>query len=176
MKNVGQREREALIAEIERAFDGVARGDGITLSQTLVLDYYGGEEEQAEARRKDTDTRWQDVPEAELEWHSCAVAMSFLDATGFRYYIPAFMRWAVRCSGLPGSEAPGNIVMGLDPGEPGGSLYEYSVSRFRVLNQAQARAVAHFLQFFAGPAGQHRGEDYCAQEALDHYWHQFLYA
>ena len=174
MGNADQEARETLIAEIERAFDGVQRGDGVTLNQTCVLDDYGDEEEQAKARRKDTDNRWQDVPKAKLEWHSCAVAMSFLDAIGFRYYIPAFMRWAVRCYDLPRSEAPGNIISGLDPGELGDSLYEYNMSRFRILNEAQATAVAHFLQFFAGPPGENSLNDDTAREALDHYWHQFL--
>jgi len=56
--------RAALIAEIECAFGDVQRGNGITLHQARALDDYRNEQEQAEARKSDTDTRWQHIPDS----------------------------------------------------------------------------------------------------------------
>jgi hypothetical protein len=56
--------KSVLIDEITTAFDGVTRDDGVTLHQAIALDHYGGHdpEKMAEARAKDLETRWQDIP------------------------------------------------------------------------------------------------------------------
>src|ERR1700680_2624371 len=78
-----------LIAEIMTAFDGVSREDGTTLHEAMAIDDYKSDEEQQAARGFDTEQRWQDVPDEEIL--ACESALSFLDAKGFRYYLPAFM-------------------------------------------------------------------------------------
>lgn len=86
--------RDALIAEITAAFDGVEREDGITLHEAEALDDRLSDAEQRAARALDTDERWQDVPDKDIAW--CCSALSFLDAKGFRYYFPAFMIYALK--------------------------------------------------------------------------------
>lgn len=89
-----ERRRDALIAEITAAFDGVEREDGITLHEAEALDDRLSEAEQRAARSLDTEERWQDVPDKDIAW--CCSALSFLDDKGFRYYFPAFMIYALK--------------------------------------------------------------------------------
>jgi hypothetical protein len=60
-----QRKRH-LIEEIHLAFDGVSREHGVSLRESLVIDDYGSSEERAEAKKQDTETRWQDVPDQHI--------------------------------------------------------------------------------------------------------------
>ncbi|MBW3636304.1 MAG: hypothetical protein KY445_07550 [Armatimonadetes bacterium] len=84
----------ALIEEITRAFDGVSRENGVSLSEARVIDDCGSDEERGKARARDTETRWQDVPDDDISHASDRPA--FLDAVGFRYYVPAFVVWFLR--------------------------------------------------------------------------------
>lgn len=83
-----------LLDLIKKAFDGVERGDGVTIHQATVIDDYGTEEEFVAARKLDTENRWQDVPDSALADNPHA--LTFLDAAGFRYYLPARMSWSIR--------------------------------------------------------------------------------
>ena len=90
-----QQLRDELIAEIERAFDGVSREDGITLHQAEAMDdYYKPADRVAFARLKDRESRWQDVPDRDIERYR--VILSYADAKALRYYLPAYMRWTLR--------------------------------------------------------------------------------
>jgi hypothetical protein len=160
----------ALIEEITAAFDGVAREDGVTLSETYVIDDYGSPEERAEARKEDTETRWQDVPDESIVYADAA--LSFLDPKGFRYYIPAYLIWYLRkMDGKErnSSETFESVIYGLTI-QNDSAIDDYSFPRFRLLNSQQSRAIAHFLQFEAEHEGIHRD----ARRALERYWGQFL--
>ena len=85
---------QELIDLITAAFDGVSREDGVTLHEARVIDDYGDDDERSDARRKDTDTRWQDVPKKWIE--KFADTLPFMCPKGFRYYIPAFMMYALK--------------------------------------------------------------------------------
>ncbi|MBX7104707.1 MAG: hypothetical protein K1X57_11540 [Gemmataceae bacterium] len=85
--------RKSLIADIEVAFADVKREDGVTIHEAEIIDRYGSDEEQQEARKLDTETRWQDVPDDVMDWHS---GFCFLDLKGFRYYLPAYMTWILK--------------------------------------------------------------------------------
>src|SRR5215210_2470119 len=86
--------RAALVVEISAAFDGVSREGGTTLHEAEAMDDWKSPEEQRAARRLDPETRWQDVPDADIS--ACCSALSFLNERGFRYYIPAFMVYSLR--------------------------------------------------------------------------------
>ena len=88
-----KRRREGLIAEIERAFNGVERDDGVSLHQARARDDYATPEQELTARKLDVEPQWQEVTQQDILY--CCSALSFLDAKGFRYYIPAFMRVAL---------------------------------------------------------------------------------
>lgn len=86
--------RDELIAEIIAAFDGVSREDGTTLHEAESIDNRESGEENRAARRLDSEQRWQDVPDIAI--NACCSALSFMDAKGFRYYIPAFLRFGLK--------------------------------------------------------------------------------
>lgn len=78
-----------LIAVIQAAFAGVPRGNGITWHEAEELDNYATEAERASARGLDVDTNWNEVAPELLD--DLPSAVHFLDGSGFRYYLPAFM-------------------------------------------------------------------------------------
>lgn len=143
MRNAAYEQRkQVLIEEITAAFDGVAREDGVTLHEADVIDDYGSLEERVEARKKDTESRWQDVPDEDIRWGD--FIFSFLDAKGFRYYLPAYMVWCLRYMDSDDPAIASNtlqfLLYHLQGGE--GRLFE---DRFRLLTTRQAKAVTQFL-------------------------------
>jgi hypothetical protein len=139
--------RSALLAEIEEAFDGVAREDSTTLHEAIVMDDYGSEEEQRAARRLDVEKRWQDVPDEDIT--SCCSALSFLDAKGFRYYIPAFMTYALKHWGDDWNDILNSCQFQLthESQKPLRKSEPASIARKYGFTGAQCVAVAHFLRF-----------------------------
>ena len=139
-----------LIVEITAAFDGVSREDGITLHQAIAIDDWKTPEEQLAARRLDTEQRWQEVPHDAIV--ACESALSFLDAKGFRYYLPAFMACGLR----NWDTDAGRVVdtceyhllhesqKSLRQSEPSSISAKYGFTN------AQCRAIAHFLRFVVG--------------------------
>lgn len=138
----------ALIEEIISAFDGVSRENGVSLSESWVIDNYGSAQERAEARKQDTETRWQDVPDEDIACgYSC---LNFLDEVGFHYYIPAYVVWYLRNMD---NEDPGFgsntferliYVLGANGS---GELDEFHLSKYRLFTPEQSKAIAHFLEF-----------------------------
>lgn len=81
-------ERHSLIAGIRRAFGDVQLGAGVSLHQAIAMDDYLTKEEIADARQHDTDTHWWEIPDETIAGFGSA--LSFVDAEGFRYYLPRF--------------------------------------------------------------------------------------
>lgn len=140
--------RRELIDEITSAFGGVSREDGTTLHEAIAIDDYASDDEQRAARRLDVDTRWQDVPDAEI-W-ACNSALSFVDEKGFRYYIPAFMTYALRHweddeDGYVLSACTHHLLhersKSLRQSDPASIAARYNFTG------AQSKAVARFLRF-----------------------------
>lgn len=165
-----------LLSLIEKSFDGVERGDGITLHQASVIDDYGSEEDFVAAAKLDTETRWQDIPDSTLTANPHS--FTFLDAHGFRYYIPAAMSFAVKSyddfdtfftylAVLP-TVAPREIGRGMgDAFDLDGFIQEHSFTAMQV------NAIYRFICFIAIRAEHGMDEDQFAavkkwkQAALD---------
>ncbi len=160
-------ERAAVIEQIERAFDGVQREDGVTLHEADVIDVYGSDEERAAARRLDPDRHWQDVPETVLARLS---GMSFLDPKGYRYYLPAYMRWMLNHPDVD-SNSQDSTIYSLTQTK---GLEEWELARWRMLNDVQAAAVCRFLRFLVAYSRSYF-DDRHAQLALDEYWGRFCH-
>ena len=79
----------SLIAQIAAAFRDVVRGEGVSLCETKVLDDYGSDADRHEAREWDTDIHWWELTDEDFYGHW--VHLSYLDAEGLRYYLPAWM-------------------------------------------------------------------------------------
>lgn len=158
----------AVIAEIETAFDGVSRGDGVTLHEADVIDDCGSDKERGAARQLDTETRWQDVPDELIERFSCP--LSFLDGAGFAYYIPAYMRWAIRHYASSRSFSIDHTIYTLHS-------VGYSISPATLalphLGETQRRAIASFLQFFCSDLAARHADSGHARAALDAFWGRY---
>ncbi len=137
-----------LIEAIHNAFVDVRRGDGISLHEAMTIDNYRPLAVQQAARAKDTDTHWQDVP-CETIWH-CESALSFLDARGFRYYLPAFMCCGLRA--LEANDVRGNLLIDTcqfhllhEPQTSQRNSQPANIARRYEFSAAQCEAISQFL-------------------------------
>lgn len=158
-----EQERASLVEQIERAFDGVQREEGVTLHEAEVIDNYGSDEERAAARRMDADQYWQAVPDALLARLS---AISFLDLKGYRYYLPAYLRWMLKYPDTDSSSYD-SVLFSLTKTK---GFEEWVLSRWRTFSQEQAEAICRFLRFLVTYSDFDKPE---AQLALDEYWGRF---
>jgi len=162
-----------LIAEIAAAFDGIAREEGTSLHEAIAIDDWKPYKEQQAASRLDTEQRWQDVPGEDLL--ACQSALSFLDAKGFRYYLPAFMVY-----GLTNWENDSSEILdtcqyhllhesqkSLRKSEPKSIATKYGFT------DAQCRAVAHFLRFVVGDDNEFTTEEAPVLRAVEK-WENFV--
>jgi len=159
-------EREELIAEIVRAFDGVTLGYGITLHEAIAIDDYKTQEEQMAARRVDRERQWQDVSAATLV--ECQTALSFLDEKGFRYYLPAFMVRGLEDWDSDAGVAVDSCVYHLlhdYPNSPRQSEPLAIAAKYG-FNDTQCRAIAHFLRFVVGPDDEFTTEEATMLQAV----------
>lgn len=143
-------ERASLIGEIETAFDGLGRGEGVTLHEADVIDSYGSDEELSRARRIDAEAPWQDVPHADLEKHSSI--WSFLDPCGFVYYLPAGMIWSLVHGESSDSATPDTLL---------GTLAYVDRQSWceQLLSLDQLRATARFVVFMWLHFWHHEADD-----------------
>ncbi len=87
--------KDLLIKQIEAAFAHVNRRGGTTLHQASAIEGHANEQEVLDTARFDTDQHWTEIPGATLE-EFCVPLWSFIDAKGWVYYLPAFMRWSLQ--------------------------------------------------------------------------------
>ena len=148
-------EAQTIIEMIEQAFDGVSRGEGITLHEAVAMDDYKSANECRQARTLDREQRWQDVPAADIENNPSY--LSFLDIDGYRYYLPASMCWVLN----PGNNDLWNHTHSIywslgpqvGPRDKGKGLGEkINVEQFIeqcAFSQKQVKALYRFLCFVA---------------------------
>lgn len=134
---------QTIIEQIERAFAGVRRGS-ITLHEAEVIDDCGTDAERRRARARDTEEDWRDVSDGAIR--ECPDALTFVDPQSWRFYLPAYMRYALRHSKSRRNAAFDHAIYSLDKGGDR-SLAEHKLQRFRTLNLEQACAVRSFLAF-----------------------------
>jgi hypothetical protein len=166
---------DELIVEITAAFDGVAREDGTTLHEAIAIDDWKSPEEQQAARHLDTEQRWQDVPEEDIL--ACASALSFLNAKGFRYYLPAFIvcglkGWETLTIGILDSceyHLLHESQKSLRKSEPASIAAKYSFT------DAQCKAIAHFLRFHVGEDDEFSTQPATTLQAVEE-WEKFVRA
>lgn len=160
MDSSHEQKKRALIEEITAAFDGVSRENGVSFHESRVIDDYGSDEERAEARSQDTETRWQDVPDDDI-YHAYA-CLSFLDEIGFRYYIPAFVVWSLRYMDTEepdfASDTDASIIYHLTLSYDE-SLKDYHLSRYKFFTHEQSKAIAHYLEFIEKQEDDFHKED-----------------
>lgn len=160
-------EAAKVVAVIRKAFGGVPRGR-LTLHEAEAIAFYAYKSEQALARKRDRERRWEEVPDSSLE--ECAAALTFLDPVSWRYYLPAYMVWFLGSSRSdPGSMAAFTLMyeLGLHPPE-----VEHRIEKFGVLDRNQGAAVLAFLRLVAEDDSY--GSTREAAKAIDCHWIKYL--
>ena len=159
-------ERDALVAEIEAAFDGVSREGGVSWSTAAVADACG-----AWPLEPEHDMRWQDLVD-DLNWKPSPGlgGFAFLDAIGFRYYLPVQMTRCVR-----DGWDDGNISIGWRLGGTEEGASDQDKQRWSLLDLRQRLCVKRFLQYMnvvnpVDTLGIATHDPSQWQTALDNYW------
>lgn len=159
----------ALLAALEQAFDGVQRGDGVTLHEADARDRYASASDLQAARARDRERRWQDVPDADIA--AFPDVFPFFDVRGHVYYTPAFMSWAVRHGHGHPSRSTESAQYAADPaGKHEGGRHWLPHDLY---TPEQCRAIAQFLRYVHEVLDEHSCCSY-AKEVLDAYWSRHL--
>lgn len=124
-----------IAGEIEKAFLGVKLGNGVGLFEGQTIDDYESEEERGRKRAGDEKEDWRRIESKHL--NACHSSLSFFDALGMRFHLPAFICCELR----------GEYGMGLDIGLSG--FGDWRRSKFSLLAPEQKAAVARFLEFLS---------------------------
>jgi hypothetical protein len=139
-----EQRRVAILAEIEAAFRSASRRGGVSWTETGAIDDYGSEQDRATAQALDQDTHWSELVN-DAEWDPQEQhwgGFHFLDAIGFRYYLPALMTRSLQTR--PHSTMFYAIAFGWnDPDEP------RSRNKYEKFDSRQLRCVAAFVRFAA---------------------------
>ena len=136
----GNQLKEKIVEMIHAAFGDVLRDGGVSLYQAEALDDYAEEAEFKAAERKDPEVRWQDISSEKIgKFH---MSLVFFDDKGFRFYLPAFMIYALDSFDPThgNMDADGVLFATSDP-------HGYHKENFEILTPSQMEAVAAFLKF-----------------------------
>lgn len=163
-----EKERAAVEAMIHSAFAGVTREGGVSWSESVALSNYESPRVRAEARASDCDSSWEEVA-ADSKWtpEPGIGGFNFLDAIGFRYYLPAAMMWCLK------TDLGERVAFALTRED--GIDDSYRREQWALISAEQARCIACFLRFMEA-WDLARGDDIdaeCWRRALDGHWHKF---
>jgi|ERR1051326_1937089 hypothetical protein len=159
----------ALVQSIIRsAFAGVVLGSGVSIRQSEVIDRYGDgvPREFAALPRSEITDDWERVPDTELE----RAFVSYFDAQGFRYYIPALALSVLR-NYDSGSLRVIATIRSLYPKKEN---WSYCVHKYELLSDRQKFALALFLSHLPNLVTLGYENETCVSRALRNYWSQFL--
>ncbi len=118
---------------IDRAFRDVRLGDGIGLWEAQAIDDYAEAATRQRNRDRDEKDDWRRISIETLE--ACDSSLSFFDATGMRFHLPAFL--TAELAGLATGGAVFHLAR-LDWNAP--------QSQFELLSPEQRDAVIEFLR------------------------------
>ena len=145
---------ERVRSAIRAAFSDVVLGNGVGLLQGQALDDYADDADQAKARALDEKNDWSSIPVKRL--NECHSSLSFFDAEGVRFHLPAFM--LAQLAGEFDFDLCFHLAYSTDP-----------VARFAFLNEDQRIAVRIFLELIRDePDMQFHIEH--IDRALDGFW------
>jgi len=116
---------------IETAFTGVTLGNGVGLQEAQGLDDYEDTATCAAYRTNDEKDDWHRIPAEAL--NRCNSSLSFFDAEGMRFHLPAYLIADLR----------GDYHFGMAFCLT--HLSDYSISQFTLLSPMQRAAVRAFL-------------------------------
>jgi len=147
---------QAVEDAIRAAFDGVTLEDGVGITEGLEIDAYAGPEARANARQHDEKDDWASIPYDLL--NSAATSLSFFDAKGMRFHLPAYLIADLR--GQLTQDIRFHLVArGLD-------------HRFSLLSAEQRSAVRRYLelQLELLPEPNLQFEQSAIRESINGFW------
>jgi len=148
-------EKQQVIDLIRSAFKGVVLGNGIGLHEGQGLDDYADKATCQAYRDKDEKIDWEAIPVEEL--NRCYSSLSFFDAEGMRFHLPAFMI------------ADLNALLGVDPVYHLTQVPEVDPTRFSLLSPDQRNAVREYLLFIQNDPVYEFDFPHIAR-SLENYW------
>jgi hypothetical protein len=132
---------QELVAIIRRAFAGVRLDDGVSLNMTEYKDSGGCAPEFEKKAQYDERDDWTAIPDKILEHFT--VTFSFTDLKGFRFYIPAYMIWAIRNHRESRSIIANYTIYAIDPSH---YLFE-TIPFWQWFTAEQIDAMTKFLEY-----------------------------
>lgn len=123
----------ALCDKIRQAFAGVQLGNGVGLQQGQGLDDCEDQETCAALRATDEKDDWQRITSNRL--NGCFSSLSFFDAEGMRFHLPAFLI----------ADLKGEYRFGMAAELT--RLSDYARRQFELLSSDQRMAVREYLEF-----------------------------
>ncbi len=148
-------EADKLCERVREAFRGVRLGVGVGLFEGQAIDDYETPEVRGRQRAKDEKEFWDRIETKHL--NACHSSLSFFDALGMRFHLPAFII----------ADLKGEFGMGMAFTLT--YLNEYSRSKFGLLNHEQRSVVREYLQFLReDPDSEFDYAD--IDRALNEYW------
>jgi len=149
------RNAQEIAALIKDAFSNVTLGGGIGLREAQGLDDYEDTETCASYRANDEKDDWSRIPIDEL--NSCYSSLSFFDAEGMRFHLPAFLI----------AELNGGYLQ--DMSFQLAYLNDYSIGQYALLSPAQRKAVRAYLLFILEDESYTFSRPHIVR-ALNEYW------
>jgi hypothetical protein len=159
-----------VIRAIESAFCGVTLEGGTSLKQARVADRYGEgvtDEQFAALPLTENVDDWRKLSVSDFEPDPC---VAHFDAEGLRYYLPALM-----ISVLQDYNPSSMRVIGtLSSLYPKRDAWPYHMERYKLLNDAQRRAIAVFVQALPTLVSLNTEDSTRMRRALEYYWKRWL--
>lgn len=139
-------DRRSLVDGIYRAYAHEVLSNGVTLRQARAMDDFHQAPQPIPGDPDNTVRRWQDIPDSELREHDDV--LPFLCPMAFRFYIPAFMIWAIKHLELRDEDSGliGPTIYSFNLGTPCDTWHLDQLRRFEFLNLAQKISVCQFLR------------------------------
>lgn len=145
---------ERLCGLIRAAFRNVTLGAGVGLNEGNAIDDYAPADVRAAARDRDEADSWESIPVGDL--NRCNYALSYFDAEGMRFHLPAFMIADLR------GEFEYDLVFTL-------TASAQLEDQMRLLSPAQRRAVREYLEHCSSDPDRYCNVD-SIDAALSGYW------
>jgi hypothetical protein len=148
-------DKNALRTVIKEAFNGVVLEGVIGIREANAIDDYKDELFREECKKNDEKENWDMITSSEMNKYNSA--LSFFDAKGMRFHLPAFML----------AEIEGEYKWGMSFVLT--NLSDYSKSQFALLNKKQREAVRLFLEYLLqDPNYEFEKKD--IESAIKRYW------
>lgn len=148
-------DHERVAKLIRDAFTGITLGDGVGLWEGQAIDDYANDTTRGRYRARDEKSDWSAISVDDL--NRCDSSLSFFDAEGMRFHLPAFL-----LAELEGTLWNG-VMFHLT------HLDDHGKGRFAVLSDAQRRAVREFLLLFENDR-DFSFERPLIEKALEEFW------